>query len=48
MHRSKSLKNHFSVFHVLTRTYIADRARLSPLFNVFRRIRVLPEEPFLS
>ena len=29
-------------------TTFADRARLSPLFDVCRRIRVLPEEPFFQ
>jgi hypothetical protein len=35
------------VFHALTCTNFAVRARLSPLFDVFRRIRIPPSPPVL-
>jgi len=40
--------NQSLVSHALAATNIADRALLSTLFDVFKRIRVLPEEPFFQ
>jgi hypothetical protein len=36
------------VHHALIRTTVCQPCLLSPSFNAYRQVRVLPEEPFLS
>jgi lactate/malate dehydrogenase family protein len=48
LHCRSDSRNHFLVYHVLTRTKICQPCLLSPLVDVFRQFRVLPEEPFFQ